>query len=261
MRRVTFVKVIAWSAIRGVLTVKSAAFAPMTVALPSVSTPALARVGGTLLQAACELPVAGNWFAPALFTDVEPSSTVMDVEIFGPVAAMMTFRTPEEAVQIANHTRYGLAATVWSENINLALDTAARMKAGVVWINSTNLFDAAAGFGGYKESGFGREGGRQGRALAVAAGDANVLGARAAEGAALPLDEAWVEVVPRADGNPGCEVRLASWQAVPLPRLQPAHRHPHLGRASRVHAAPGSRARRLPRRQAEPAASWPCRIR
>jgi len=118
--------------------------------------------GGTLLQASCELPTAGSWFAPSIFTDVEPSSTVMDVEIFGPVAAVATFRTPEEAVQIANHTRYGLAATVWSENINLALDTAARVKAGVVWINSTNLFDAAAGFGGYKESGFGREGGREG---------------------------------------------------------------------------------------------------
>ena len=118
--------------------------------------------GGTLLQASCELPKTGNWFPPSIFTDVEPSSTVMDVEIFGPVAALMTFRTPEEAVQIANHTRYGLAATVWSENINLALDTAARMKAGVVWINSTNLFDAAAGFGGYRESGFGREGGREG---------------------------------------------------------------------------------------------------
>ncbi|WP_395661007.1 aldehyde dehydrogenase family protein [Aestuariivirga sp.] len=118
--------------------------------------------GGTLLQASCELPGSGNWFPPSIFTDVEPSSTVMDVEIFGPVAAMMTFRTPEEAVQIANHTRYGLAATVWSENINLALDTAARVKAGVVWINSTNLFDAAAGFGGFRESGFGREGGREG---------------------------------------------------------------------------------------------------
>ncbi len=118
--------------------------------------------GGTLLQSSCELPKSGNWFAPSIFTDVEPSSTVMDVEIFGPVAAVMTFRTPEEAVQIANHTRYGLAATVWSENINLALDTAARVKAGVVWINSTNLFDAAAGFGGYRESGFGREGGREG---------------------------------------------------------------------------------------------------
>ena len=118
--------------------------------------------GGTLLQAPCELPASGNWFAPSIFTGVEPSSTVMDVEIFGPVAAVMSFRTPDEAVQIANHTRYGLAASVWSENINLALDTAARVKAGVVWINSTNLFDAAAGFGGYRESGFGREGGREG---------------------------------------------------------------------------------------------------
>jgi hypothetical protein len=118
--------------------------------------------GGTLVQASCDLPKTGNWFAPSFFTDVEPASTVMDVEIFGPVAAVMTFRTPEEAVQIANHTRYGLAATVWSENINLALDTAARVKAGVVWVNATNLFDAAAGFGGYRESGFGREGGREG---------------------------------------------------------------------------------------------------
>ncbi len=103
-----------------------------------------------------------NFYAPSLFVDVDTSSTVMDVEIFGPVAAVMTFRTPDEAATIANHTRYGLAATIWSENINVALDTAARMKAGVVWINSTNLFDAAAGFGGYRESGFGREGGREG---------------------------------------------------------------------------------------------------
>lgn len=89
----------------------------------------------------------GSFFAPSLFTDVEAASTVMEVEIFGPVAAVMTFLlTPDEAATIANHTRYGLAATIWSENINLALDTAARMKAGVVWISSTNLFDAAAGF-------------------------------------------------------------------------------------------------------------------
>jgi aldehyde dehydrogenase (NAD+) len=118
--------------------------------------------GGTLLQASCALPTKGNFFAPSLFVDVEPASTVVREEIFGPVAVAMTFRTPEEAVQLANHTRYGLSATIWSENINLALDTAARMKAGIVWINSTNLMDAAAGFGGYKESGFGREGGREG---------------------------------------------------------------------------------------------------
>ena len=118
--------------------------------------------GGTLVQAPCALPAKGNYFAPSLFLDVEPSSTVMSEEIFGPVISAMTFRTPDEAILIANHTRYGLAASIWSENINVALDAAAKVKAGVVWINSTNQFDAAAGFGGYKESGFGREGGREG---------------------------------------------------------------------------------------------------
>ena len=118
--------------------------------------------GGTLVKASCELPAKGNFFSPSLFLDVEPSSTVMREEIFGPVVSAMTFRTPDEAASLANHTRYGLAASIWSENINVALEAAARVKAGVVWINSTNLFDAAAGFGGYKESGFGREGGREG---------------------------------------------------------------------------------------------------
>jgi aldehyde dehydrogenase (NAD+) len=94
--------------------------------------------------------------------DVDSASTVMQVEIFGPVASAMTFRTPDEAATLANHSRYGLAASIWSENINVALEAAVRMKAGIVWINSTNMFDAAAGFGGYKESGFGREGGREG---------------------------------------------------------------------------------------------------
>ncbi|WP_413989470.1 aldehyde dehydrogenase family protein [Labrys okinawensis] len=118
--------------------------------------------GGTLVQSSCALPAKGNFFPPSIFVDVEPSSTVSEVEIFGPVAVAMTFRTPDEAIQLANHTRYGLAASIWSENLNRALDSAARMKAGVVWVNSTNLFDAAAGFGGYRESGFGREGGREG---------------------------------------------------------------------------------------------------
>lgn len=118
--------------------------------------------GATLYQPDCEMPAAGNFYPPSLFIDAEPASTVAEVEIFGPVAVTMTFRTPAEAVQLANHTRYGLAASVWSENINLALETATAMKAGVVWVNATNLFDAAAGFGGYRESGFGREGGREG---------------------------------------------------------------------------------------------------
>lgn len=118
--------------------------------------------GGTLVQAPCPLPAKGTYFPPSLFVDVDTSSTVMQEEIFGPVISAMTFRTADEAATLANHTRYGLAASIWSENLNVALDAAARMKAGVVWINSTNLFDAAAGFGGYKESGFGREGGREG---------------------------------------------------------------------------------------------------
>src|SRR5581483_5650796 len=84
------------------------------------------------------------------------------VEIFGPVLVTMTFRTPAEAVALANNTRYGLAASVWSDNLNLSLDVARKVKAGTVWINSTNLFDAASGFGGYRESGYGREGGREG---------------------------------------------------------------------------------------------------
>src|SRR5207237_7100309 len=95
-------------------------------------------------------------------TNVSPSAEIAQVEIFGPVLVAMTFRTPSEAVALANNTRYGLAAIVWSDNLNLALDVARRIKAGTVWVNSTNLFDAAAGFGGYRESGFGREGGREG---------------------------------------------------------------------------------------------------
>ena len=97
-----------------------------------------------------------------MLTNVQPASTVAQEEIFGPVVSVLTFRTPEEAVLLANNSRYGLAASIWSDNINLALDVAPKLKAGVVWINSTNMFDAACGFGGYRESGFGREGGREG---------------------------------------------------------------------------------------------------
>ena len=109
-----------------------------------------------------QIPGTGTFFAPTLMTGVEPASTVAVVEIFGPVLVAMTFRTPDEAVALANNTRFGLAASVWSENINRSLEVAARLKAGVIWINATNLFDAAAGFGGFRESGFGREGGREG---------------------------------------------------------------------------------------------------
>jgi len=118
--------------------------------------------GATMWQPTWACPTEGYFYPPTLFTDVAPAAGIAQVEIFGPVLVSMTFRTPAEAVELANNTPYGLAASVWTDNINLALDVAPRIKAGVVWVNSTNLFDAAAGFGGYRESGFGREGGREG---------------------------------------------------------------------------------------------------
>src|SRR5207245_2017904 len=114
--------------------------------------------GATMWQPSWACPTEGCFYPPTLFTDVNPSATIAQVEIFGPVLVAMTFRTPSEAVALANNTPYGLAASVWSENINLALDVAPKIKAGVVWGNSTNLFDAAAGVGGYRESGFGPNG-------------------------------------------------------------------------------------------------------
>jgi len=116
--------------------------------------------GATMWQPSWACPTDGYFYPPTLFTDVTPASMIAQVEIFGPVLVSMTFRTPEESVALANNTQYGLAASLWTESINLALDIAPKLKSGVVWINSTNLFDASAGFGGYRESGFGREGGR-----------------------------------------------------------------------------------------------------
>ncbi len=118
--------------------------------------------GAQMWQPSTACPTEGFFYPPTLFTNVSPASTIAQVEIFGPVLVAMTFRTPAEAVALANNTRYGLAASVWSENINLALDVAPKIKAGSVWINSTNLFDASSGFGGYRESGYGREGGKEG---------------------------------------------------------------------------------------------------
>src|SRR5437016_346969 len=118
--------------------------------------------GATVRQPSWAWPPDGYLYPPTLFTNVSPAATIAQVEIFGPVLVSMTFRTPAEAVELANNTPYGLAASVWTENINLALDVAPKIKAGVVWINCTNLFDAASGFGGYRESGFGREGGKEG---------------------------------------------------------------------------------------------------
>ena len=117
--------------------------------------------GAVLTQGAAP---QGCFYPPTLVTNVEPASILASEEIFGPVVTLTAFRTPDDAVALANNTRYGLAASVWSENVNLAIDIAAKVKAGVVWINCANVFDASAGFGGYRESGFGREGGREGMA-------------------------------------------------------------------------------------------------
>ncbi len=118
--------------------------------------------GATCWQPQIELPSQGLYFPPTLLSNVHPTSIVAQQEIFGPVLAAMTFRTPSEAVELANNTAYGLAACVWSENLNVSLHVAAQLKAGVVWVNCTNLFDASCGFGGYRESGYGREGGKEG---------------------------------------------------------------------------------------------------
>lgn len=104
----------------------------------------------------------GCFYPPTLITGLGSASHLMQEEIFGPVLVAMTFRTPSEAVELANNCRYGLAASIWTENVNLALDIAPKVRAGVVWVNGSNMFDAAAGFGGVRESGFGREGGWEG---------------------------------------------------------------------------------------------------
>ena len=118
--------------------------------------------GCSMWQPSRAYPADGYFYPPTLFTNVSPAATIAQEEIFGPVLIAMSFRTHKEAVALANNTRYGLACSLWTENINLALDIAPQVKAGTVWINCTNMFDAASGFGGYRESGFGREGGKEG---------------------------------------------------------------------------------------------------
>jgi len=118
--------------------------------------------GAQIFQPACRLPEKGYWFAPTVFTDVAQSYRIAQEEIFGPVLSVLTFRTPEEALEKANNTPYGLSAGVWTEKGSRILWMAERLRAGVVWANTYNRFDPASPFGGYRESGFGREGGRHG---------------------------------------------------------------------------------------------------
>jgi len=110
----------------------------------------------------CEVPTDGFWFAPTIFTGVSQTHRIAREEIFGPVLSILTFRTPQEAIEKANNTPYGLSAGVWSEKGSKILWTASKLRAGVVWANTFNKFDPASPFGGYKESGWGREGGRHG---------------------------------------------------------------------------------------------------
>jgi len=121
-----------------------------------------AQEGGQVFQPDINLPEQGLFYKPTLITGLDPAASTVQEEIFGPVLVSLTFRTPAEAVALANNTRYGLGGSVWSDNINLALEVASKIKAGALWVNCHNIFDAAAGFGGYRESGFGREGGREG---------------------------------------------------------------------------------------------------
>jgi aldehyde dehydrogenase (NAD+) len=118
--------------------------------------------GAEIYQPPCHLPEKGYWFAPTVFTNVAQSYRIAQEEIFGPVLSVLTFRTPDEAVEKANNTPYGLSAGVWTEKGSRILWMAERLRAGVVWANTFNRFDPTSPFGGYKESGFGREGGLHG---------------------------------------------------------------------------------------------------
>jgi aldehyde dehydrogenase (NAD+) len=120
--------------------------------------------GAEIFQSKCSLPARGYWFAPTFFTGVSQSSRIAQEEIFGPVLSVLTFRTPEEALEKANNTPYGLSAGVWTEKGSRILKMAAKLRAGVVWANTYNKFDPTSPFGGFKESGFGREGGVHGLA-------------------------------------------------------------------------------------------------
>ncbi len=120
------------------------------------------KEGGEFWQVESELPPRGNFFAPCFFVDQSASSTISREEVFGPVLSISTFRTPDEAITKANDTNYGLAAGIWSEKGSKVHEVASKLKAGVIWANTYNKFDAASPFGGFKESGYGREGGRHG---------------------------------------------------------------------------------------------------
>ncbi|MBL8576415.1 MAG: aldehyde dehydrogenase family protein [Mesorhizobium sp.] len=173
------------------------------------------KEGAEVFQPSISIPGTGTFFAPTLMTGVEPASTVAVVEIFGPVLVAMTFRTPDEAVALANNTRFGLAASIWSENINRSLDVASRIKAGVIWINATNLFDAAAGFGGYRESGYGREGGREGLFEYLVAGEAKPKGKDSAKATLVAAPAVDAQIVATDEVDRTAKLYIGGKQARP----------------------------------------------
>ncbi|HET7024507.1 MAG TPA: aldehyde dehydrogenase family protein [Gemmatimonadales bacterium] len=153
--------------------------------------------GAVRWQPSWSCPTDGWFYPPTLFTNVSPAATIAQEEIFGPVVVLMTFRTPDEAVEMGNNTVYGLAASVWTDNLNLALDVAPKLNAGTVWVNCTNMFDAASGFGGYRESGFGREGGIEGLREYVKA-SWRVGGAEGRRGGARKKSVKWLDPATKA---------------------------------------------------------------
>ena len=170
--------------------------------------------GAEIWQPSAALPEDGFFLPPTLCTGAPVSSPIVTEEVFGPVLVSLTFRTPAEAVALANDTRYGLAASVWTEDLSLAMDVAPAVKAGTVWVNCTNRFDAASGFGGYRESGFGREGGKEGmweylkpavpdRGAAAAVARRAGVRAGAAGDAMHGQDGAAGDAMPGRDGSPG----------------------------------------------------------
>ncbi len=186
--------------------------------------------GAEVWQPPDACPREGWFYPPTLVTNVGPASTLAQVEIFGPVLVALSFRTPAEAAALANNTRYGLAASVWTQDVDQALDVALGIKAGTVWINGTNQFDAGSGFGGYRESGYGREGGREGlweyvrRAPARVTGDGSRMpGDVSASGTGLPARR------PRgaaADGERETDTRPLTPDT--QPSLPPINRTPKL---------------------------------
>ena len=209
---------------------------------------------------ACALPERGYWFPPTLFTGVVPAQRIAREEIFGPVLSVLTFRTPEEAIEKANNTTYGLSAGVWTEKGSRILHMAARLRAGVVWANTFNRFDPSSPFGGYRESGFGREGGRHGlaaylegafgerpclRARRPRAGAAGRLAVRKTYklyvGGAFPRSESGRSYLVCSPGRPAPGQRRPRLpQGPPRRRRGGAQGPAGLGRGHRLPAGPGA---------------------